>query len=78
MIDAVAVQVREAARNLTRQLEAICRGEDFALDHFTDVESVKKFKHEERWAITRQKVSVDDLHHMLVRWEVCVGYGIPS
>ena len=37
MIDAVAVQVRKAARDFTCQLEAICRGEDLALDHFTDV-----------------------------------------
>src|SRR5262249_16998318 len=64
MIDAVAVQVHKAVRDFTRQLKAICRGEDLALDHFTDVESIKKFKHEEWWAITRQKVSVEDLHYM--------------
>jgi hypothetical protein len=70
MIDAMAVQVRQTAHHLTRQLEAICRSKEPALNHFADIEPIKKFEYEERWAITRQKVSVDDLHHVLVRWQI--------
>ena len=78
MIDTVAVQVHEATRDLTGELESICRGKDFVLNHFTDIKPVKKFKHQERRAIARKKVRVDDLHHVLVRWEVSVRCDIPS
>src|SRR5215510_6783620 len=70
MVDPMAMQVHQAARHLARELEAIGRGKELVVEHFAHVEAVKKFEHEERWAIARQEVGIDDLHDMIMCGQV--------